>query len=63
MSTDNYKHNKVSLKEEGVNYDALGSRIPGGEKDQLFWLTPGSKQYEPFTRRDWTLLSGGQSRL
>jgi acyl-CoA synthetase (AMP-forming)/AMP-acid ligase II len=58
MSTDNYKHNKVPLRDEGVDPRSIGTKVPGGEKDRFFWLPAGASKYVPFTERDWDLLSG-----
>nr|Q8J0E9.1 RecName: Full=Isopenicillin N epimerase component 1; Short=IPN epimerase component 1; AltName: Full=Isopenicillin N epimerase acyl-CoA synthase component [Hapsidospora chrysogena]CAD45625.1 isopenicillin N-CoA synthetase [Hapsidospora chrysogena] len=58
MSTDNHKHNKVPLRDEGVDPRSMGSKVPGSEKDRFFWLPAGASKYVPFTERDWDLLSG-----
>lgn len=63
MSTDNLKHNKVHLRQEGVNPDALGSKITGGQEDKLLWLVAGSNTYVPFTKQDWDQLSRARARI
>ncbi|KXX82825.1 Isopenicillin N epimerase component 1 [Madurella mycetomatis] len=63
MSTDNYKHNKVPLREEGVNPRTRGTNVRDGERDRVFWLPAGSSEYVPFTERDWDLLGEGRAKL
>ncbi|GAO16042.1 uncharacterized protein UV8b_02311 [Ustilaginoidea virens] len=63
MSTDNYKHNKVHLRDEGVDHEALGSKVPDGKGDRLFWLPAGSAGYVPFTRGDWDKLTQLRARI
>lgn len=63
MSTDNLKHNKVHLRQEGVNPDALGSKVAGGESDKLFWLVASSDTYVSFTKQDWDQLSRARARI
>lgn len=63
MSTDNHKHNKVPLRLEGVDPRALGTKVPGGNDDKLFWLPAGSSKYVPFTQGDWDKLSQQRARI
>ncbi|KAG9249801.1 isopenicillin n-CoA synthetase [Emericellopsis atlantica] len=63
MVTDNYKQKKEPLKLEGVDPDALGSRVPQGERDQILWLRPGSPRYTLFTRSDWAAISESRAKL
>ncbi|KAG6002228.1 Isopenicillin N epimerase component 1 [Claviceps maximensis] len=63
MSTDNYKHNKVHLRDEGVDPRALGKRVAGGEADRLFWLPAGSPGYVAFGQGDWDKLTQARARI
>lgn len=63
MSTDNHKHNKVPLRLEGVDPQALGTKVPNGSNDKLFWLPAGSSTYVPFTPADWDRLSKLRARI
>ncbi|ROT35256.1 isopenicillin n-CoA synthetase [Sodiomyces alkalinus F11] len=63
MSTDNHKHSKVPLREEGVDPRARGTKVPGGERDLFFWLPAGSSEYVPFTESDWDMLGQARARL
>lgn len=63
MSTDNLKHNKVHLRQEGVDPLALGTKVAEGKNDKLFWLPAGAKQYVPFTTKDWDRLSRALARI
>lgn len=63
MSTDNLKHNKVHLREEGVDPGLRGSKVTGGQGDKLYWLPAGSETYLPFTVSDWDRLSHARARI
>lgn len=63
MSTNNHKHNKVPFREEGIDPNNLGTKVPGGENDQILWLPTSSAKYVPLTERDWQLLSQARVRL
>lgn len=63
MSTDNYKHNKVPLRNEGVDPAAMGTKVKSGDKDKVFWLPSGSDTYVPFTKNDWSNISQAKARL
>ncbi|KHO00242.1 isopenicillin N-CoA synthetase [Metarhizium album ARSEF 1941] len=63
MSTANHKHNKVSLRLEGVDPRALGTKVPDGKDDALFWLPAGSNEYVPFSQGDWDRLAQLRARI
>ncbi|KAK2595225.1 long-chain fatty acid transporter fat1 [Conoideocrella luteorostrata] len=63
MATDNHKHNKVHLRDEGVDPRALGTRVPDGKRDRLFWLPTGSAKYVAFTQGDWDKLTQLRARI
>ncbi|TWU75100.1 hypothetical protein ED733_000718 [Metarhizium rileyi] len=63
MSTGNYKHNKVPLRREGVDPQALGTEATDGKDDLLLWLPAGSHKYIPFTQGDWDKLSQFRARI
>jgi acyl-CoA synthetase (AMP-forming)/AMP-acid ligase II len=54
--TGTLKHQKVALRNQGVDPDKLGA-------DEVYWLAPGSDRYQPFTRRDWQRVVGGEAKL
>lgn len=58
----NNKQNKVPLRKEGVD----PAKIAGGEAgkdDVVFWVKPGSDDYERFTENDWNTLVAGKAKL
>ncbi|KAL9637806.1 MAG: hypothetical protein Q9164_001969 [Protoblastenia rupestris] len=63
----NNKQDKVGLRAEGLDPGLRGSKVKGGEMDQLFWLKPnvyvGSQEYTRFEDGDWRNLVGGTARL
>ena len=63
MSSHNNKQNKVPLRQEGVDPRLRGSKVQGGERDQVYWLAPKAAEYVLFTERDWENLVAGQARL
>jgi hypothetical protein len=63
MSTGNHKHNKVPLREEGVDPELLGTKVGDGKNDPIYWLPADSPKYVPLTRRDWQVLCQAQARL
>lgn len=63
MSTDNHKHSKVPLREEGVDPRLRGTKVQGGERDRFFWLPPGASEYVPFTQSDWDKLGHARAKL
>ncbi|KZZ97731.1 isopenicillin N-CoA synthetase [Moelleriella libera RCEF 2490] len=63
MSTDNHKHSKVQLRLEGVEPQALGTKVPNGNTDSLLWLPAGSSKYVHFTQNDWDKLTQSRARI
>ena len=62
-ASHNNKQNKVSLRAEGVEPSQKGSKVQGGEKDELYWISPKSDRYVRFEDKDWLGLVGGTVRL
>ena len=54
--TGTHKHQKVQLRNEGVDPNKVG-------EDEIFWLQPGSQRYEKFEEKDWRKIVGGEARL
>lgn len=59
----NNKQNKVPLREEGADPEKLGTKVPGGEKDRLWVLYPGSDRYVPFGKEEWEKIKAGTVKL
>ncbi|KAL6721840.1 hypothetical protein ACLMJK_000945 [Lecanora helva] len=57
------KQDKVKLRTEGVDPGLRGSKVPGGKKDEFYWLAPKGNQYLPFTAQNWQSLGNGTARL
>lgn len=55
-TTGTMKHQKVALRNEGVDPEKTG-------EDELFWLPPGSDRYKKFQKDDWEKISGGSAKL
>jgi acyl-CoA synthetase (AMP-forming)/AMP-acid ligase II len=55
-TTGTFKHQKVSLRNEGVDPEKMGP-------DELYWLQPGSEVYEPFGKSEWERILGGSAKL
>ena len=62
-ASHNNKQNKVALRAEGVDPSKKGSKVPGGEKDQLFWISPQSDRYVRFEDKAWLDIVQGTARL
>jgi len=54
--TGTLKHQKVVLRNEGVDPAKMGD-------DELFWLPPGAESYEPFGKKEWARVEGGSAKL
>lgn len=54
--TGTMKHQKVALRNEGVDPSKIGD-------DVIFWMPPGSDKYVPFGKRDWENLNSGSAKL
>ncbi|KAJ4263299.1 hypothetical protein NW762_006117 [Fusarium torreyae] len=59
----NFKQNKVPLRKEGVDPQLIGTEMPEGADDKIFWLPPKGDVYVPFTQREWNNLVHGNARL
>lgn len=54
--TGTLKHQKVVLRNEGVEPSKTGS-------DEVYWLPSGAEAYEPFGQKEWERLVGGGAKL
>lgn len=54
--TGTLKHQKVALRNEGVDPSKVAD-------DELFWLEPGSDRYTKFGKAEWERLVGGGAKL
>ena len=63
MGSHNNKQSKAPLREEGVNPKERGSKVLGGEQDEVFWIPPKGNSYVKFEERDWNSLVAGGARL
>lgn len=54
--TGTLKHQKVALRNQGVDPDKLGD-------DEVFWLQPGAERYEKFSQKDWHRICDGAAKL
>ncbi|PLB41082.1 putative very-long-chain acyl-CoA synthetase family protein (CefD1) [Aspergillus candidus] len=59
----NHKQNKVPLREEGIELERVGEKVPGGAGDRFYWLPPGEGAYVPFGGEEWKVLQRGGARL
>ena len=62
-ASHNNKQSKVALRAESVDPSKRGSLVSGGEKDQLYWISPQSDRYIRFEDQDWQNIVRGTSRL
>lgn len=58
--TGTMKMQKGQAKKEGADLDLIER---AGSRDQLFWLPPNAKSYQPYRREDWVALRDGRVRL
>ena len=63
LSSHNNKLDKVKLRTEGVDPEKLGSIVPGGQDDVVWWLPPGETKYVEFRKTDWKRIEGGSAKL
>ena len=63
MGTHNNKQDKVCLRAEGADPTLRGTKVPGGESDEMYWLRPKAPEYVPFGSNDWEGLSSGRAKL
>lgn len=62
-ASHNNKQDKVKLRTEGVDPGLKGTKVPGGEGDEMLWLPPKGNAYVPFREEDWQGLVKGSARL
>lgn len=62
-ASHNNKQDKVRLRAEGVDPGLKGTKVPGGEGDEMLWLPPKGNKYIPFGKEDWQTLERGAARL
>jgi len=53
--TGTFKHQKVALRKEGFDINAV--------KEPIYWLNPNTKKYEKITEEVFALLSNGKAKL
>lgn len=61
--TDNNKQNKAPLKDEGIDLERYGEKLPGGETDRVLWVPPNGSTYVQFDREDLGKLRAGRVLL
>lgn len=54
--TGTLKHQKVTLRNEGVDPSKTGP-------DDVWWLPPGGEKYVKFGKEDWDGIVGGKAKL
>jgi acyl-CoA synthetase (AMP-forming)/AMP-acid ligase II len=54
--TGTLKHQKVALRNDGIDPDKLGA-------DEVFWLQPGAERYTKFHHKDWKRICNGTAKL
>ncbi|KAJ5266530.1 hypothetical protein N7478_009338 [Penicillium angulare] len=59
----NNKQNKAPLRSEGVDPSLIGTKVPDGASNKIFWLPPGENAYQPFGEKEWEVLTNGGARL
>ena len=57
------KQDKVALRAEGVDPSKRGTKVAGGEDDEIYWIYPKSDRYVRFEDKDWRNLVIGTARL
>ena len=62
-ASHNNKQDKVALRSEGVDPSQKGSKVAGGETNELYWIPPQSDRYVRFEEKDWSSLVEGTARL
>lgn len=62
-ASHNNKQSKVSLRAEGIDPSKKGSKVAGGEGDEIYWASPKSDKYVRFENKDWRNLVGRTARL
>lgn len=59
----NNKQNKAPLRHEGVDPSLIGTKVPDGQTNQFYWLSPGENTYKPFGEAEWASLENKTARL
>lgn len=54
--TGTLKHQKVAIRNEGVDPEKMG-------KDEIFWLEPGADRYTKFGPQEWARICNGSAKL
>ena len=54
--TGTFKHQKVSLRNQGVDPSNTG-------EDEILWLPPGADKYTRFNEPEWKRIVGGEAKL
>lgn len=62
-ASHNNKQDKVKLRAEGVDPGLKGTKVRGGEKDEMLWLPSKGQSYVSFRQKDWQDLVQGKARL
>lgn len=62
-ATHNNKQSKLALRAEGIDPSKRGSKVAGGEGDEVYWISPKGDRYARFEDKDWHNLVGGTARL
>ena len=62
-ASHNNKQDKVALRSEGVDPSKKGSKVAGGEIDEIYWISPKGDRYVRFEDKDWFSLVEGTARL
>ena len=63
LSSHNNKQDKVRLRDEGVDFQRLGTRVPNGKADRIYWLPSKESEYVPFEEKDWERISSRSIKL
>ena len=62
-ASHNNKQDKVKLRAEGVDPALKGTKVVGGEEDEVWWSKLGQKGYVRFEKKDWDVLVNGKAKL
>ena len=62
-ASHNNKQNKTALRTEGVDPRKKGSKVTGGEGNEVYWMSSKSDRYVRFENTDWRNVVGGTARL
>jgi acyl-CoA synthetase (AMP-forming)/AMP-acid ligase II len=63
MGSHNNKQIKGALREEGINPSMKGTKVEGGKRDQVRWISPERQTYIEFKDEDWSNLNRGKARF